>query len=532
MFDRVRRHFPARLVGETVAAVHGTRGLAGTVVRMWMASPPHRAIVLGPSFRRMGVGGRRGFLQADRAMYVTADFAGALNGRAAEGRRAAGGAGAGRPGGRGLPWTVVARRDLTHPLVPTLAAAALGAVYLIAAPDTADMAAHTYRTWLWHQVGFATWNAQWYGGHHMAGYSLLYPPLAAVAGTRFVGVAAAVVAVWLFARLAHRRAATPPVGALAGLAVPRRRDEQRGDRAHAVHARARARRRRLGVRAALAVGRRGALAAVRLGQPRVRRLPRRRGRRGARGRAPARGGAAAPRRLAHRRRARRARPSRAGWPWRCSSPRAARTTSSAARVLAHAARLHRRAGARRPAPAHRAVGGRAVRRRAGGRLRVARTRSGRPRCGPGRCSGRRCSSCSPGRARPALAIAVVAGILLYLQWLPAVRAVEEARGDPSTAAAFHAEVLALPGRHARPGRAPRGAADAQPLGGHLPGALLSPRARLAPPARPQGRPALLRARARSRPRATRRGCATTPSAGWRCPTRRWTSPRARSAGCC
>jgi uncharacterized protein YkwD len=76
MFDRVRRHFPARLVGETVAAVHGTRGLAGTVVRMWMASPPHRAIVLGPSFRRMGVGGRRGFLQANRAMYVTADFAG------------------------------------------------------------------------------------------------------------------------------------------------------------------------------------------------------------------------------------------------------------------------------------------------------------------------------------------------------------------------------------------------------------------------------------------------------------------------
>ena len=46
------------------------------------------------------------------------------------------------------------------------------------------MAAHTYRTWLWNQVGFATWNAQWYGGHHMAGYSLLYPPLAARARAR------------------------------------------------------------------------------------------------------------------------------------------------------------------------------------------------------------------------------------------------------------------------------------------------------------------------------------------------------------
>ena len=107
------------------------------------------------------------------------------------------------------------RRDLSHPLVPTLAAAVLGVAYLIAAPETADMAAHTYRTWLWHQVGFATWNAQWYGGHHMAGYSLLYPPLAAVAGTRVVGVIAGVVAVGLFAVLARRMAPTPGAAALA-----------------------------------------------------------------------------------------------------------------------------------------------------------------------------------------------------------------------------------------------------------------------------------------------------------------------------
>ena len=107
------------------------------------------------------------------------------------------------------------RRDLTHPVVPTLAATAFCAVYLIVAPETADMAGHTYRAWLWHQTGFALWNAQWYGGHHVAGYSLLYPPLAAVAGTRLVGVVAAIAAVWLFARLARRRAASPAAGALA-----------------------------------------------------------------------------------------------------------------------------------------------------------------------------------------------------------------------------------------------------------------------------------------------------------------------------
>src|SRR5690348_15775129 len=68
------------------------------------------------------------------------------------------------------------------------------------------MAAHTYRTWLWDQVGFATWNAQWYGGHHMAGYSLLYPPLAAVTGTRVVGIVAAVAGAALFAIVARRTA--------------------------------------------------------------------------------------------------------------------------------------------------------------------------------------------------------------------------------------------------------------------------------------------------------------------------------------
>jgi hypothetical protein len=104
---------------------------------------------------------------------------------------------------------------VSHPLVPTLAAAVIGVGYLIAAPATADMAAHTYRAWLWSEMGFASWNAQWYGGHHMAGYSLLFPPLAALAGTRLVGVIAAVAAVGSFAVLADRMAPTPRAGAVA-----------------------------------------------------------------------------------------------------------------------------------------------------------------------------------------------------------------------------------------------------------------------------------------------------------------------------
>ena len=52
---------------------------------------------------------------------------------------------------------------------------------------------------------------------------------------------------------------------------------------------------------------------------------------------------------------------------------------------------------------------------------------------------------------PRAAIVFIAVALLYLQWLPAVRAVDEARGDPSTQAAFHQEVLDFLGDRARPG---------------------------------------------------------------------------------
>ena len=185
-------------------ARRASRMLEQAVVRMWMDSPPHRAVMLSPGFRRIGhlapLGHPRRFRDVGRDGRLRLAV---LSPRPA------------MPPGSLLRSMAVVRRALSHPLVPTLAAAAIGAAYLIAAPDTADMAAHTYRTWLWSEGGFATWNAQWYGGHHIAGYSLLYPPLAALAGTRFVGVASAVAAVALFALPARRLAPTPAAAALA-----------------------------------------------------------------------------------------------------------------------------------------------------------------------------------------------------------------------------------------------------------------------------------------------------------------------------
>jgi uncharacterized protein YkwD len=42
---------------------------------MWMQSPPHRAVLLSPAGRRIGVGKRRGRLGSARRAVFTADLA-------------------------------------------------------------------------------------------------------------------------------------------------------------------------------------------------------------------------------------------------------------------------------------------------------------------------------------------------------------------------------------------------------------------------------------------------------------------------
>jgi uncharacterized protein YkwD len=74
MGDRVRRFTGTkRWVGESIAALSG-RATARKAVRMWMASPPHRAILMSPSGRRIGVGKRRGKLGSARRAVFTADL--------------------------------------------------------------------------------------------------------------------------------------------------------------------------------------------------------------------------------------------------------------------------------------------------------------------------------------------------------------------------------------------------------------------------------------------------------------------------
>ncbi|HKI22580.1 MAG TPA: CAP domain-containing protein [Gaiellaceae bacterium] len=77
-YSRLRRHGArGRTLGETIAWGVGTEGTARAVVRMWLASPPHRSTLLRRGFRCVGVGVATGsFSGFGGASIATADFGG------------------------------------------------------------------------------------------------------------------------------------------------------------------------------------------------------------------------------------------------------------------------------------------------------------------------------------------------------------------------------------------------------------------------------------------------------------------------
>jgi uncharacterized protein YkwD len=64
------------VTGENLAWGNGPFGTASGIVRAWLASPEHRANLLRPGFRLVGVGSAVGPFAGRRAVVVTADFAG------------------------------------------------------------------------------------------------------------------------------------------------------------------------------------------------------------------------------------------------------------------------------------------------------------------------------------------------------------------------------------------------------------------------------------------------------------------------
>ena len=75
MPTRVRRFVRARIVGETVGYVPTRSRQATRIVNAWMSSPSHRAALLSPQFRRVGVGRRRARMGSSRVAVFALDLA-------------------------------------------------------------------------------------------------------------------------------------------------------------------------------------------------------------------------------------------------------------------------------------------------------------------------------------------------------------------------------------------------------------------------------------------------------------------------
>lgn len=105
-------------------------------------------------------------------------------------------------------------KNLLRPHVgPMIVAVALSALYFILDLRGGDLAAHLYRAELFKNDGFFVWNYNWYGGHYVVSYGVIFPTLSATIGVRLAGALSYVLGVLLFSILA--REVFPKRGALA-----------------------------------------------------------------------------------------------------------------------------------------------------------------------------------------------------------------------------------------------------------------------------------------------------------------------------
>ena len=68
----------ASTVGETIGWIRyrSPAKQAAGIVRWWMRSPPHRAALMSPNFKRIGVGRREGHFGGHKVVWFSADMAG------------------------------------------------------------------------------------------------------------------------------------------------------------------------------------------------------------------------------------------------------------------------------------------------------------------------------------------------------------------------------------------------------------------------------------------------------------------------
>jgi hypothetical protein len=93
------------------------------------------------------------------------------------------------------------KRGTRDALYPLFLLGALLAVWFLWRPPSPDLAAAVYRVHLFSADGFSLWDNNWYGGHYLPDYSLLFPPLAKLLGLHRTGIAAVTLSTLIFWRL-------------------------------------------------------------------------------------------------------------------------------------------------------------------------------------------------------------------------------------------------------------------------------------------------------------------------------------------
>lgn len=116
---------------------------------------------------------------------------------------------AGRPSRRSSwpsplsPLRPVVRAVCRWPWLLTALLCVVSLAFGLTGPDTP---AAEYRAWLFRHAGPVLWDDQWYAGHTVPGYSVLFPPLGALLGVAVVGTAACVASTVIMTRLVRGRA--------------------------------------------------------------------------------------------------------------------------------------------------------------------------------------------------------------------------------------------------------------------------------------------------------------------------------------
>jgi hypothetical protein len=103
-------------------------------------------------------------------------------------------------------------REQVVAVAPAILTLVLATVVFLLGWRGVDQAAQTYRIIQFKAHGLMLWDSGWYGGNFPLGYSVLFPPFAAILGVQVAAVASAALATWSFDQVVRSYLGARPIG--------------------------------------------------------------------------------------------------------------------------------------------------------------------------------------------------------------------------------------------------------------------------------------------------------------------------------